>query len=765
MKCLHIFFIIFLFTNVTFGQDKFKISFSETGGKYNEAIELTLSGGGEGKIFYTTDGTRPSMSSELYKTPIKIKETTVVRATVYLGSQRGRIYTETYFIKEETNYPIVSIAIAPEILFDKTTGWFNPGPNAEPEHPFLGANFWSRNEVGANVEIFETNGKRVFNSRAGIRLFGGMSRVFPQKSLAIACREAYGESRIRHQIFPDKKQDSYKHLVLRNAGSDWGKTHARDAIITGLLEDVDVSKQAYRPALVFINGMYWGIYNIREKINRHYLEYEFGVNRDSLDLIEHERSIKVGGIEHYDKLKEFMATNDMSLAENYEYVKTQMDVDNFMIHHVIQIYSDNQDGGGNIKFWRPQTPDGRWRWILYDTDWGFGLQDEAAYKNNSLAFHTAVDGPSWPNPPWSTFMLRRLLENKEFRDNFILKFSDYINTIFDADNVIEHINKNQLYLKPEIKRHVERWDLDYRNWLKHGERMREFARQRPDYMRNFLNERFKVGDLVSVQIKINEGGYINLNNNIDFKRAKMKGQYFNNQPITIRAIPERGYEFSHWEGVGAVVKERLLKLELDKNAYTLKAVFVPSTTDYAGKVVINEISANNSRSGDWIEIYNDTEEAVDLTDWILRDSKHDFIIPSGKIKPKGYVILCQSKNAFKKVFPDTRNVIGDFSFGLNKFTETLELYSVDNAQIDKVLYELSDIESTFTLSLRNPEEDNSMLTSWEVMMGVGTPGDVNPTYIAYLKLESERKQRLFIYGSLVAVLVFGLGAWRWRKGR
>lgn len=764
MKALYISFILFFVANVVIGQDKFEIIFSEVGGKYNGEIELSLSGELGSKIYFTTDGTRPSStSSERYRSPIKIQKTTVIRAISYLGRQRGRIHTETYLINEKTNYPIVSIAIAPEIFFDKTTGWFNAGPNAESQYPFVGANFWSRNEVGANVEIFETDGRKVFNSRAGIRLFGGMSRVFPQKSLAISCREAYGDSRIRHQIFPNKKQDSYKHIVLRNAGSDWGKTHARDAIITSLLEEIDVSKQAYRPALVFINGSYWGIYNIREKVNRHYLEYEFGINRDSLDLIEHERSVKVGGIEHYDNLQEFMATNDLSIAENYEYVKTQMDVENFMIHHIVQIYIDNQDGGGNIKFWRPHLPNGRWRWILYDTDWGFGLQDEAAYQNNSLEFHTATNGPIWPNPPWSTFMLRQLLKNEEFRNAFVLKFSDYMNTIFKTENVIAHIDENQNYLKPEIKRHVERWDLDYRNWLKHTERMREFARKRPDYMRNFIGEMFDTGDLVSVEIEVNEGGYINLNNNIDFKERKLEGLYFDNQPIVLRAIPKRGYQFSHWEGIRAVVKDRLLRLDLTQNAYSIKAVFVPSTTDYRGKVVINEISANNFRTGDWIELYNNTNKEVDLTDWILRDSKHDFIIPSGKIKPKGYVVLCQSVSAFRKVFPEKRNIIGDFAFGLDKSSETLMLYSVDNALIDKMVYELSDMQSAFTLSLKLPEEDNTVLTNWDVMMGLGTPGMANPTYVEFLEKEGKQQQRLLTSGGLAAILVFGLGLWLWRR--
>lgn len=763
MKPLYILFTLLLFSITTFGQDKLNVSFSKTGGKYEGTIEVKLSSELGNKIFYTTDGTRPISTSSRFRKPIKISKTTVIRAIAYSGNQRGRIQTQTYFIKESTNFPIISIAIAPEILFDKTTGWFNPGPNAEPEYPFLNANFWSRNEVGANIEIYESDGEQVFNSRAGIRLFGGMSRVFPQKSLAIACREAYGETRIRHQIFPNKKQDSFKHLVLRNAGSDWGKTHARDAIITGLLEDVDVSKQAYRPSLVYINGMYWGIYNIREKINRHYLEYEFGINKDSLDLIEHERSVKVGGIAHYQKLQQFMASNDLAIADNYEYVKTQMDVENFMIHHIAQIFIDNQDGGGNIKFWRPQTEEGRWRWILYDTDWGFGLQEEFAYKNNSLAFHTASNGPSWPNPPWSTFMLRKLLKNKDFKNDFILKFSDYLNSIFETENVIEHINANQNLLRPEIKRHIKRWDLDYRNWLKHAERMREFARQRPDYMRNFIREQFKVGDLVSVQIEISDGGYINLNNNVEFKRPEFKGQYFNNQPITIRAIPKRGFQFSHWEGAGAVVKDRVLTISLDKNVYTLKAIFKPAVTDLVGKVIINEISANNQRTGDWLELYNITEESVDLADWTFRDSKHDFIIPSGKIPAKGYVILCQSMTAFKKVFPDENNLIGDFSFGLSKSKETLQLYSVDNAIIDSVVYELSNMKSAFTLSLKMPELDNSILANWDIMMGLGTPNAPNPSYVTHLETQSKQHQQILTYGGMAVLLVFGTGFWMWRK--
>ena len=288
-----------------------------------------------------------------------------------------------------------------------------------------GANFWSKKEVACNIEIFEPTGECVYRNLSGFRLFGGMSRLFPQKSMAIVARNRYGQNRIKHKIFGKGEPDKFKFLVLRNSGSDFGKSHFRDALMTSLVDHWDIEKQAYRPSHVYINGTYWGIYNIREKINRYFIESHSEIDKDSIDLIEHRMSLKKGSRLHYLKMLDFLENNDLSDPVNYAYIKTQMDVQNFMDHQIAQIYFDNRDAGGNIKFWRPQTEDGRWRWILYDTDWGFGLHNNLAYKVNSLKFHTTPDGPNWPNPPWSTFILRKLLENPSFRIAFVNRFAEY----------------------------------------------------------------------------------------------------------------------------------------------------------------------------------------------------------------------------------------------------------------------------------------------------------------------------------------------------
>lgn len=756
LKLLWSSFLIFSFINASFA-DSFKVTFSKKGGKYSQAIQLTLLNNSGGKIFYTIDGTSPSTSSTLYKKPLSIDKTTVVRAMIEYGGQSGRVYTETYLINENTNFPIVSIAIKPNVLFDKTTGWFYPGPNAEENHPFKGANFWTKKEEKVNVEIFESDGVQVFNSEVGLRLFGGMSRGFPQKSLAIACRKDYGASCIAHQIFPDKKQDCFKHIVLRNSGSDWGKTHARDAIITGLLDDVDVSKQAYRPALVFINGAYWGIYNIREKINRHYLAYEFGVDKDKIDLIEHKRNIKVGGIKHYEALKKFIESNDLAIPDNYEYVKTQMDVDNFMIYQIVQIYIDNMDGGGNIKFWRPQTEDGRWRWVLYDTDWGFGLHSSKAYKNNTLELQTDANGPNWPNPPWSTFLLRNLLKNEDFRNAFVLKYSDFINTVFQPDNVIRQIDDKQKRLEPEIQRHIKRWDLSHKYWLKQMDIMREFARKRPAYMRDFLSDMFDVGDLATVKIEASEGGKINLNNNIDIDGQQFEGKYFNHQPITIHAIPNRGYMFSHWKVKGKVIKNPSLKLTLKQSLNQVTAIFEPSSAKGNNMVVINEIAVKNTGAGDWLELYNGTEEVIDLTGWILADSSHEYVIPYGKIQPQSYAVLCAQKTLFEKSFPNVKNVIGNLSFRFNKSEESLKLYAPNNALVDRLFYKIDKSSSLFTLCLKDPALDNSTLQHWEITIGKGTPCETNPTYAEILKAERAKNQRRMTLVGIVIILLLFVG--------
>ena len=734
------------------------LQFSPQGGFYLHGISVELAAP-EGRIYYTLDGTTPSARSEVYQgDPIRITHTTVLRAIAVSGSGKSRAIGHTYFIDEpESTFPIISIGVTPALLFDPSRGVFMQGGRAvDTLWSKPGANFWSRRELPANVEIFEPDGRCVYRSVTGFRLFGGMSRLFPQKSIALAARSMYGEKRIKHKFFGKKGPDKFKYLVLRNSGSDFGKTQFRDALMSAMVDDWDIDKQDYRPSHVYINGQYWGIYNIREKVNRFFIEsHHEGVNGDSIDLMEHRYTRKRGSMRHYLELLKFLEEHDLSNPANYAYVKTQMEVDNFMNYQIAQIYFDNQDAGGNIKYWRPQTPDGRWRWILYDTDWGYGLHDRNAYRNNSLAFHTEPNGPAWPNPPWSTFLLRKLLENDDFGKDFVNRFADHLNTCFSADRAVSLVDSfYQMYL-PEIPRHLRRWNLSRNVWEDEVAIVRTFARERPTYLRMHLMERFRTGPQHRFMVSTNEGGRLLINDNISISNDSLEVTYFERYPVKVRVVAHHGYRFSHWEGIEADETLRELTFAPSEKITRVRAVFERFTHPLEGKLVINEICPKNGKAGDWIELFNTSKAQVSLTKWTLGDLKrNEFIFPEVYIDPNDYLVICRDSARFVQAYPGAYNVIGGLNFGLNKRREDLGLYSILGAMVDSISYEVPPLDTAFTLNLLLPYLDNSDQDNWEVRLGDGSPNAANPYYVeSRVRVAQEQWVQM---GVATGVLLLGL---------
>lgn len=712
-----------------------EIDFSHKGGFYENSVHLVLTASAPTSIYYTLDGSTPSKSKTLYTTPIKITKSKVVRAIAIHNGQTSQLFGETYFIGEaKSTIPVVSIAIDPWRLFDPDYGLFMEGNGAvDSIWSKPGANFWTRKEYPMHCEIYETDGSNVFNSEAGFRLFGGFSRLFPQKSITIIARNRYGEKKIKHPLFGEDGEKSFKFIVLRNSGSDFGKTHFRDGLMTSLVEDWDIEKQDFRPSHVYINGDYWGIYNMREKVNRHFLANYHDFHKDSIDLLEHQGVVKLGSSRHYNEMLHFIKRNPLSVASNYDYVQTQMEINNFMDYQIAQIYFDNQDAGGNIKFWRPQQPNARWRWILFDTDWGFGLHESKAYQNNSLAFHTEAEGPSWPNPPWSTLILRKLLENKEFERAFINRFADHLNSSFNEAEVQTQIDKLYADLQPEIDRQLQRWNLSKSDWERQVKRLYQFAAERPSQVRMHLMDRFDTGAKVAIQLHTSPGGTIQLNDHLDIE-GNFEGLYFERIPIAVKATPHYGYRFSHWEGLPREELEQTefsdqLTFYLDRQKVKVKAVFESFQHPMAGQLMINEISANNKQSGDWIELFNRSEERIVLTDWILTDAKHEFKLPPVAIEPNDYLVICEDSMKFFKVFPQTYNVVNGLPFGINKHREQLQLFDPQGAIVDSFQYELPPTDSVFTISLLLPHLDNADIENWRLQMGSGTPNAGNPYYI------------------------------------
>ncbi|MGH1335535.1 MAG: CotH kinase family protein [Aureispira sp.] len=696
-------------------------------------------------IYYTLDGSVPSANSKRYRGDVLIDSSRTLRTVAYLNGQKSAVSTHTYLIKEDSiTVPVFAISIQPSYLFDPVKGVFKRGPRASNRFPFKGANYYSRKEFPCYTEFFETNRDRVFHSRLGFKIFGGMSRIFPQKSFSLyASKSRHGSKYIRHQLYPEKDQKKYKRLILRNSGSDFGETHFRDALITSLGKDMGLEVQAYRPAVVFINGDYWGLYNMREKLTRHYIVENFGYHKDSINLVEHRKSTNAGSRKSYDAMRIFMRKNDLGIQKNFDYVASIMDVDNFMEYEIIQIYIDNQDAGGNIKFWQPKTAGGKWRWILYDTDFGLGHYGRYGYKNNSLEFHTKPNGPAWPNPPWSTLNLRSLLQNKSFKKAFVSRFLDRLNYTFDSTYILPRIDSFVAHIQPELPRHWKRWNLTSKRWQKEVDRMRDFVRLRPAFMRQFLQKKFPfVGEEVVLQVEADSNGQVLINDAIPVV-ISFEGVYFKNLPVVLEAKPYFGARFSHWEVDSERQDGRRLVLNFTDTSHQVQAVFVPGEHPAVQQFIINEISFGDTSAGDWLEFYNASDKSLDLTGWTVKSSgKASFIFPTFTLEPKQYLVLCKDKVRFAQAFPTCDYYLEGLPFNLSSKEDMVLIYDAIGDPVDSVSYTIDPaLENAKTIVLGNFEEDNTLTSNWNPSNRAGSPASVNPDYI---KQQEEKSWQQFL---------------------
>lgn len=709
--------------------------FSLQPGFYAGSVQVEfLSSEPDVQIYYTLDNAEPDKNSNYFTAPIEITHTTVIRACAFKnGMLSSEITTGTFFIDETPHLPVISLSTSTENLWDENSGIYVLGPNAESDFPHFGANFWQDWERPIHLEFFETNGNLEFHQNAGMKIFGGWSRGFNQKSLAIYARGEYGAKTIEYPLFPEKPISKFQTIVLRNSGNDWNYSMIRDAFMQGLVKNTNLVTQAYRPVVVFLNGLYWGIHNVREKINEHYIAANYDVDQDNIDFLEFDDVVIQGDERHYHDMLDFFQNNDLSIPANYEYIKTLMDIDNFIDYQVTQIYLDNKDWpGNNIKFWRSRTNSGKWRWLPYDTDFGYGLYYPEAYKNNTLEFATDPNGPEWPNPPWSTFLIRSLLKNKDFEHLFINRFSDLLNTIFLPHVVHDQIVELRNGIIQEMPRHSHRWQLDYDHWLNEMNVLRDFATFRSSYVRAHIIQKFNLSGTARLTLNVNpdNSGKIKIST-LNISNFPWEGQYFKGIPIRLTALPNTGYQFSGWEGKASDNQSFDLLLNQD---YSITANFSPAPI-FSDQIIINEInysSIPDFNTEDWIELYNDGENSIDLSYWVLKDSEddHRFIFPQQVIlDPEDYLVVCRDTSAFKTYFPTLKNSIGNLNFGLSPNGDAIRLYDSSANLVDSLFYGVqspwpSEANGAgYTLILTDPNLDNSKAGSWAA--ATGTPGQKN----------------------------------------
>jgi hypothetical protein len=582
----------------------------------------------------------------------------------------------------------------PDNFWDNEIGIYVLGDNASNDLPFFGANFWEDWERPIHIEFFETDGTLGFSQDAGVKIFGGWSRAMAQKSLSIFARSEYGSNKINYQIFPDKDIQEFESIVLRNSGNDWysgenwsSNSMFRDGMATGLMDNTGVDHQAYKPAVVYLNGEYWGIHNIREKVNEEFLASNNpGVDPDEIDELEANAGVIEGDNQDYLNMINFIENNSLTDPNNYQIVEQQVDINNFIDYYITQIFIANTDWpGNNIKFWRPQITGSKWKWILYDTDFSFGLVEWPTH--NTLQFALEANGPGWPNPPWSTFLFRSLMENQEFQIQFINHFCFYLSTRFKPDYVNEHITNTVENISEEMSNHIDRWGGSISQWYQNVNTVTQFGNVRRMYVFNHLSSYFGLSESSTITVSSSpaEGGNLYTSNQ-GIPENPWEATYFNGVPIEITAVPNPGYIFSHWAGPGTVYEPTLtLTLSSDIN---FTAVFVED--HYPSIILINELLADNGniitdemgQYEDWIELYYNTEQTINLEGYSLTD---DLSIPDMWIFPNIEI----SGEGFLLIWADNDQEDGSLhtNFKLTSDGEDVGLYDVNGNLIDGLSFD------------------------------------------------------------------------------
>ncbi len=445
-----------------------------------KSVEVVLEG--PGTIYYTTDCTDPNTSSRKYTGPITLTKTTAIRAVCYeSGKKASQILDLTYIINEGHTLPVATVITEPDNLWDYYSGIYVKGPGGGDVFPYVGANYWKDWEKPATVSLFETDGTG-FSQKCGIKIFGGYSRALDMKSLACYFRDAYGAGELNYPLFGEEGLDTYEAFIFRNTGQDFARARMRDAVLTSLVaEATNVAAQKYRPVVMYINGEYFGVCYIREKINEHYIAGNYNVAPEDVTL-----TVANGrGCDEYQALKKYIQTHDMSQKKHYEYVCSLMDVEEYIDYILAEMIMGNPDNG-NIKFFT--TKGGKWNWILYDVDHAY-----RSVSYNAVVAHLNPAGTG-SQDLFSTAVINGLLQNKEFRDAFLTRAAWQLKTIWAPENVLARINEVAGLIGEEMKRDCQRWGLSYTNWQNMVDEMRYVARYRNGYMISHLQSYFGLSD-------------------------------------------------------------------------------------------------------------------------------------------------------------------------------------------------------------------------------------------------------------------------------
>jgi len=467
------------------------------------------------QVYYTTDGATPTQQSSAYNGErLELNFTTVLRAKAFGTGQvhPSDTLTGTFFINTYHTLPVVSLVTDPDNLWNKETGMLVIGDNVFKEPgklPFKNTVYRKVKDAGVryefHIELYGDDGTLLLNQSAAAGLMGDYSLDMPQKSFKFRAKSLYGPKTFAAKLFPDRPYTEYKGFVLRNSGNDCMFTRLQDGFQSRLMDDYGstVAHLAYKPYVVYLNGVYWGNMNLRERTDRFMLAQFEGLPLDQADkvtLLQGNGSVKYGSNKAYKAMiKKIKAGDPAKNPEDLQYILDNVDVDNLFEYIGFEMFFGNSDIG-NTRFYRLDQPGSKWKWVLYDVD--YGLYDSSF---NSPWSYTKAKGMG--EKGIDNTILRALLSVPEYKDRYLRIFGQIFQHL-TSERMLSILDELVKVIEPEMELHWARWgeendknvisevpttaDGAYRYWEKRVERLRNVVRKRPTKLWEMVQKEFNL---------------------------------------------------------------------------------------------------------------------------------------------------------------------------------------------------------------------------------------------------------------------------------
>lgn len=699
-------------------------------GIYSTPVELILSVEEDDcEIYFTLNHEEPTANSFLYKEPILINKTSVIRAKAIKENYAASTTLTKTYIFDNQNYenPIINIVSDSSYLYG-SQGILSGTKDIE---------------IPAHMEYI-VHGKTEYSSDMGIKLHS--PKANKQYSMRFYARNRYGNSWFKYPFFENNEVEKFKRLIIRNSGNDCAhlqtySVHFRDQLthrLATLSKDAIVSDS--KPVNVFINGEFFAVYNLRERIDEYFIETHFP-DFSNYDLLERcfgfegNRNAIYGD---WDKWNEIINTIDgkVDLTDDDVFTEATKDIDieNFTDYWLTEVFVGNYDWlSNNVKFIVPDT--GKSKWIYWDLDHSVAFQ----YKTygepgwNTLEWSLTFSDRAWPEGQ-NNRLVRSLIKNENYKKYFINRLSYLLNVVYSKDNIYPILDSMQLLYNNDMQKHAAKWSHNPQKWNENITEIKDYIEARPNHVFTHITDFFNMNNPIDLSIKTEpegiDAGTIVFENNSEHLR-EFNGKVFPEYNYNIKAVARFPWIFVGWDGVDSNTPELNQKFN-SNTSLTAKFVLNPN----AQKIFMNEVYFNSSEKfscSDWIEFVNLSDKEVDLFGYKLyQGNKLLFEFKDHvSIKSLEYIVLTEDKSSFELVYFESEFVYGELTNDISPQAEII-LQNASNDTIQILNYEMGENNwpqleaNSFSYELVKYSDNVNSPSYWTQSDNrYGTPGKVN----------------------------------------